>query len=142
MIVVLSFGAAALLSLCFLVYASQVSKLVKTSAVSICFLSGLMTYEHYVTALGAPIQAIPTGDFNYVNHRISGDDLIYVWIVTEDRGDRLYVFPYSRDAARQLEQAKEKKEATGNVPMNGQNSDDVANFTQVNNENLAQKERK
>ncbi len=65
----------------------------------------------YQDRLGAPINALPKGDFQYVHHQ-SGDggDVIYLWVWTAERGNRLHTFPYDRETMEELEGAKDRAE--------------------------------
>jgi hypothetical protein len=90
----------------FLVYYSSLSKFIKASALTATVLLGLVTQDHYTAQLGKPVEAYPSGEFVYVHHVSAGDDIV-LWVWTEDSGDRLYVFPYSQETAKKLEEAKE-----------------------------------
>lgn len=61
----------------------------------------------YQDRLGAPINSIPKGDFQYVYHQAGdGGDVIYLWVWTADRGQRLHTFPYDRETMQELEEAQ------------------------------------
>jgi hypothetical protein len=100
-----------------LLYASKAHRAVKGAALVLLTIFGLTMYQQYVSALGAPLQGVPEGEFVYVHHEVKGDN-INLWVWTEGRGDRLHTFPYSQEAAEELEQAKEKTE--GGVPQSGE----------------------
>lgn len=114
---VLASGALVLLSLCFLLYKSRAALAIKASAVALCFVFGLFAYKHYVEVLGAPIVGMPVGEFEYLHHRVGGDSMIYLWVYSPDDGDRLYVFPYDRDTAKELEQASGRAEVEGRATI-------------------------
>lgn len=90
----------------FLIYYSSLSKFIKASALTATVLLGLITQDHYTSQLGKPIEVYPDGEFVYVHHVSEGDNII-LWTWTEDKGDRLYAFPYSQESAEKLEEAKE-----------------------------------
>ncbi len=93
----------------FMVFYSSIHYSVKGTALSLAVLLGVVTQAHYTDQLGKPIQGFPTVEFVYVHHNTDGDD-INLWIWTEDRGNRLYVMPYSQETAEELEKAKAKTE--------------------------------
>jgi len=65
----------------------------------------------YISHLGAPINAIPKGDFQYVHHQSGeGGEVIYLWVFTVERGQRLHSVPYTREIMEQLEEAKGRAE--------------------------------
>ena len=91
----------------FLVFYSSLNKLIKAIALTAMLLLGLTTQDYYVSQLGKPIDAFPVGDFVYVHH-VPQDDFIYLWIWTEDKGNKLHVIPYSAEVAKALQEGKEK----------------------------------
>ena len=93
----------------FLIFYSRLSKLIKATALTATVLLGVVTQEHYTSHLGKPIKKYPAGEFVYIHH-VSVGDAITLWVWTEERGHRLYSFPYNQDTAQKLEEAKEKDE--------------------------------
>lgn len=91
----------------FLMFYSNLGGFVKASALTLSLLLGLAVQAHYTDQLGIPIQTHPSGEFVYTHHTTSGDS-IKLWAWTEERGDRLYVFPYSQETAQTLDGAKDK----------------------------------
>ena len=100
-----------------LLYTSKAHRGLKGASLVLLTVFGLSMYEQYVSVLGAPIQGVPEGEFVYVHHEVSGDD-INLWVWTEENGNRLYTFPYSQEAAEELTKAQEKTEE--GVPQAGQ----------------------
>ena len=111
----------------FLVFYSSLNKLVKATALTVAVLLGVVTEDHYTANLGKPIAMHPPAEFVYVHH-VSQGDSIFLWTWEEDRGHRLYTFPYDQETAEKLEEAKEKS-GDGN-PQEG-------NFTQEEDSNKA-----
>lgn len=93
----------------FMVFYSSIHFSVKGTALSLAVLLGVVTHGHYTEQLGKPVQGYPPVEFVYVHHNVDGDN-INLWIWTEDRGNRLYVMPYSQETAEELEKAKAKTE--------------------------------
>lgn len=91
----------------FLVFYSSLNKFVKALALTAMLLLGLNTQSYYISQLGKPIDAFPVGDFVYVHHEPQ-DDFIYLWVWTEDDGNKLHVIPYSAETAKELQKGKEK----------------------------------
>lgn len=108
----------AMLALLTLLYTSRVPRFVKLIAVFLCFGAALITYDNYVENLGAPIVGMPTNEVTYIHHRIGSDQKIYLWAYDLEKSrDRLYVFDYSREAAKKLAEAGELAEAGGNPSL-------------------------
>ena len=69
-----------------------------------------MVYTAY-DRMGAPIERMPVGEFEYVHHSVSSTgEFIYIWVYTDDRGNRLHAVPYNRETAKELNQAKKQEE--------------------------------
>jgi len=94
--------------LCYALYKLKAPKVLKAFALSFLVLTGAVTMEHYLDNVGAPIKGYPD-KFIYVHHRIIGD-VIELWVHVEGTGPRLYTFPYTQEAAEELQEAKEKSE--------------------------------
>lgn len=105
------------ISVVYLLYTSKAYRGLKAAALVLLTVFGLTVHEHYVSALGAPLQGVPEGEFVYVHHQIAGDT-IELWVWTEERGNRLYEIPYSQETAEELEKAKQKNE--GGTPQQGE----------------------
>lgn len=103
----------------YLGYTSSMHKLIKLLALPLFLaLSGLVGWNYHDN-LGAPIAREIPEKFDYVAHKVTGDEYIHVYIYTKERGDRLYIIPYTRDAARELAKAKEMAEQ--GMPVEGTN---------------------
>ncbi|MHA2065155.1 MAG: hypothetical protein ACXABY_12335 [Candidatus Thorarchaeota archaeon] len=94
---------------CVLAYVSALRSTLKLAILPVFLVSVVLGYDYYLDEIGkpAPIELPP--EANYVAHRVTKDETILVWLTTEE-GDRLYVIPYSREAAKELEEAKDKAE--------------------------------
>ncbi len=93
----------------FLMFYSRLNVFVKALALSATILLGLLTQAHYILQLGKPIEKYPSDEFVYVHH-MSEVDKIYVWIWTNEAGNRLHVIPYNQDTAEELQKGKEKQQ--------------------------------
>lgn len=101
----------------FLVYYSSLGRTFKASALTLAVLLGVFAQSHYIKQLGSPIHEYPADGFVYVHHTAEGD-FIKLWVWLEDRGDRLYIIPYTQETVKALEEAKEET-AIGN-PQSGE----------------------
>lgn len=90
----------------FLMFYSRLNVFVKALALSATILLGLLTQAHYILQLGKPIKKYPADKFVYVHH-VSQVDKIYVWVWTDEAGNKLHVIPYSQDTAEELQKGKE-----------------------------------
>jgi hypothetical protein len=93
----------------FLMFYSRLNVFVKALALSATILLGLLTQSHYMLQLGKPIDEYPADKFVYVHH-MSQVDKIYVWVWTDDAGNRLHVIPYNQDTAQELQKGKEEQQ--------------------------------
>lgn len=101
----------------FTVYSSRAHKALKGITLVTLVVLGVFLYDEYKERLGAPIDVLPTYEFTYIHH-VANTEFITLWAWDKEHGHRLYKFPYSQDAAKELEQAKQKT-ANGN-PQTGQ----------------------
>lgn len=90
----------------FLMFYSRLNVFIKALALSTTILLGLLTQTHYMLQLGKPIKKYPADKFVYIHH-MSQVDKIYVWVWTDETGNRLHVIPYSQDTAEELQKGKE-----------------------------------
>jgi len=104
LIALLGFGLA------FLTYTSSISKFIKLAILPLFLFSTATGYSYFMDEVGKPAQRDLPETAEYVFHRITPEDTIIVWLREEGGFDRLYIIPYSREAAKELEEAKEKSE--------------------------------
>ena len=109
MIVIYAAFSLLALSVVYLLYTSRAHRGLKAASLALFTLFGVTVYDHYVSSLGAPIQAFPDTEFVYVHHNIAGKT-IELWVWTEERGNRLHEIPYSQETAEELEKAKKKSQ--------------------------------
>lgn len=102
LIVVISlFGLLA----CYLAYVSGLRTSMKLSILPVFLVGVVIGYLYFLEEVGKPA-AIPLPEKSlYVAHRITKEDTIIVWLRTDE--DRLYIIPYTREAAKELEIARE-----------------------------------
>jgi hypothetical protein len=95
----------------YLLYYSSVHWLIKLVSLPITLVfTATMVYTAY-DRMGAPIERMPVGEFEYVHHSVSSaGDFIYIWVYTDERGNRLHAVPYDRETAKELNQAKKQEE--------------------------------
>jgi len=96
------------LALCYLAYTSNILRVIKGVLLTFLVLTGALAFDYYKDRLGAPIEGYPP-EFIYVHHRIIGDN-IELWVDFEDGDSRVYIFPYSQEAAEELQEAQEQTE--------------------------------
>ena len=95
----------------FLVYHSTAPYAEKAAVFPALIAVIIFGYLIFIDNLGAPINSIPQGDFQYVHHQAGNSgEVIYLWVWTADRGQRLHTFPYDRETMEQLEEAKGRSE--------------------------------
>jgi len=97
-------------TLCILTYYSYTNKFVKLLALPLLLSLFFTSYNHYLSEMGKPFPFPLPEEAEYVFHKITSEDTILVWLSDEESGDRLYVIPYTREAAKELQEAKEKGE--------------------------------
>ena len=95
----------------YLLYYSSVHWLIKLVSLPVTLVfTATMVYTAY-DRMGAPIERMPVGEFEYVHHIVSSTgEFIYIWVYTDDRGNRLHAVPYNRETAKELNQAKKQEE--------------------------------
>lgn len=112
--IVLICGVLYFIIMCFLLYNSRSNSILKYAAFPVFIFTGVIVYDHYNNSLGAPIAGYPEYEFVYIHHIIQNDTII-LWTKKNDgTEDRLYVFPYSRETAKKLNQTQK---ATGSGKM-------------------------
>ena len=95
---------------CYLAYTSRFPAYLKLMMLPLAGVIVLSSLAIYYESLGKPNPYGMPERSEYIHHRITNDDTIVVWLLTEEKGDRLYVIPYTRESAQELEEAKEQKE--------------------------------
>ncbi len=101
-------GILTALLVSFLAYWSPAHWFLKSIALMCFLMIGVVAYELFVRQMGAPIQAKPQGEYAYVWHEITNKPSIILWAIN-DRGHRLYEYPYSREEAAMLEEIREAR---------------------------------
>lgn len=97
--------------LAFLLYYSTAHYLVKVTVFPALIAALYFGTVIYIDQMGAPINSVPKGDFQYVHHQAGeGGEVIYLWVFTVERGQRLHSVPYTRETMEQLEEAKGRAE--------------------------------
>lgn len=104
MIILIALALITAVAVSISIYVSQAHVAVKYTALAALLCLCVFAYDIYVRSMGAPINAIPEGEYGYVHHIIS-DDHIYLWVVADQDQHRLYRFPYDRETAQTLQQA-------------------------------------
>ena len=105
-VLIVMFGLAAAT----LTYTSKLKSYIKLGILPIFILSTMTGYAYFLEEVGKPADRSLPAEATYVFHRVTAEDTIIVWL-TDVGDDRLYVIPYSREAAKELEEAKQKSEA-------------------------------
>ena len=104
-VLIVMFGLAAAA----LTYTSKLKSYIKLGILPIFILTTTMGYTYFIEEVGKPADRALPAEADYVFHRVTSEDTIIVWL-TDVGGDRLYVIPYSREAAKELEEAKKRAE--------------------------------
>ncbi len=106
--------AAMVVILAFLMYYSGAPAILKLAVFPALIAALILGTAVYRDSLGAPIHSYPKGEFLYVFHQ-SGQsgEVIYLWVWTADRGQRLHTFDYTRETMEELEEAKARSESGG-----------------------------
>lgn len=74
-------------------------------AIFFLYLSGMWVKEN----IGAPIQGIPKTEFEMIHFKMKDADTIHLWVWEEDRGSRVYAFPYNREVLKKLIEGSEQQ---------------------------------
>jgi hypothetical protein len=101
--------ALVILGVSALTYTSRIHLAFKLATLPLTIVLATLGGVYYLDNLGAPLAKPLPSEFKYQAHVIDGDTL-FVWISTEERGERLHTIPYERETAKALEEAKEEKE--------------------------------
>ena len=109
---IIAVGFILLILVCVLTYTSKVYQIVKFTVLPTLLVLSVFTVIHYLDNLGSPLDRPVPDEFAYKAHLIEGD-FIYVWTHTEEKGHKLYVVPYDREKAKELEEAKDMQENGG-----------------------------
>ena len=105
-VLIITFGLAAAA----LAYTSRLKSYIKLGILPVFILTTMTGYAYFLEEVGKPADRTLPAEANYVFHRVTSEDTIIIWLV--DAGeDRLFVIPYTREAAKELEEAKKKSEA-------------------------------
>lgn len=93
-------------------YYSSVPNILKFIILPFTVLFGIYSVYFVYDKLGAPIEGMPEGNFEYVHHvGANRGEQIILWAVKEQRS-RLYIFDYSRENMKQLQEANQQIETT------------------------------
>ena len=101
-VVVTLFGLFA----CYLAYVSRLRTSAKLLILPTFMIAVVVGYMYFLEEIGKPASIPLPEEAAYVAHRITNEDTIIVWLMTEE-DERLYVIPYTREAAKELEEARE-----------------------------------
>lgn len=101
-----------IIALCASFYYSKINNIFKLLCFLLLTAVGVISYETYKNHLGVPIVGYPQYEFLYIHHIYDTNDNITLWVVNAEnlREHRLHMFPYSREVAKQLEQAQQETE--------------------------------
>ena len=94
---------------CLLAYVSDLKSVLKLTILPTFLVAVAVGHNFFLEEIGKPAAVELPEKSNYVAHRITNEDTILVWLRTEDT-DRLYVIPYTRASAKELEEAQSKSE--------------------------------
>lgn len=106
--VIVGLGIVLLLIMLTLQYTSKSPAWLK--AMSIFAITGFYVaiYEHYLEYRATPIADFPSEKFIYVHHVNDAHNRILLWAYHHQYNQhRLYIFPYTRENAKKLQQAQE-----------------------------------
>ncbi len=118
--------------LAFLVYYSGAPAVLKLTVFPALIATVILGTVVYKDRLGAPINAYPQGEFLYVHHQSGeGGDVIYLWVWTADRGQRLHTFDYDRETMQELEEAKSRSEGGQEYGQFTPNTEDGFDYEEV-----------
>lgn len=104
MIIVVSIVIVLFLAvICYSIYKSEAIDFMKILSLPLLIaFAGLLGY-HYLESLGRPVISTPEGEWNYIYHLTDGIE-IELW-VQDEKGSKLYVFPYNDQVRKKLEEA-------------------------------------
>ena len=91
---------------CYLAYVSRLRASAKLLILPTFMIAVVVGYMYFLEEIGKPASIPLPEEAVYVAHRITNEDTIIVWLMTEE-DERLYVIPYTREAAKELEDARE-----------------------------------
>ena len=111
----LLFGSVILcIFIALLLYSSNAHGIIKLLTLPYTILLCAVVIWSFIKLTGAPIKAYPEGTWAYINHTVEQDGTyIVLWARVESLSDhRLYKFPYDRETAKKLNQAKSEQTQT------------------------------
>lgn len=93
-----------------LVYNSDANSVLKFVALPYTIILCVGVLWVFIHLTGAPIDGKPKGEWTYVSHSFeNAGETIVLWSFVEDLEDyRLHRFPYDRETAKKLNQAREE----------------------------------
>ena len=95
-----------------LIYYSNASFGLKLIALPLQLAFFIFISYQLILLAGAPINQEPDGKFTYIHHEITDQsNTIILWMYQQERGHRLYKIPYDREKAKQLQKAKNSRDA-------------------------------
>ena len=92
-----------------LVYHAKIDFILKLSVLPFAIFFLVVCAIWITDNIGAPIAGTPKNEFEYIHHELNGTKEIYIWVFEKKRGSRVYVIPYDRERAKELEKGKTKK---------------------------------
>jgi len=114
-----------------LVYYSTAPFFIKLTALPVVLVLCTSLVLTTIDRMGAPIKSFPTGQFDYVHHITAQQgEVILLWATTKEKGTRLYMFPYSRETQKELDEAK--KDQVAGKPQVGEFDTDPKNGGEPN----------
>lgn len=122
-------GIISAILLAFLVYWSKAHWIIKSLVLIGLLIKGMLAFVFYQHMLGAPILGYPSYEFQYVHHIVTADEEIILWVYDIEKEHRLYLMPYDRESAIELEKARQGTE--NGIPMVGEFETDVTGDTSI-----------
>lgn len=109
----IALGIFTALVIAILSYASKAPTWIKLAVLPLFLVIVVLGYTHYVDLLGSPVPTRPVGMQHYVQHIITADKKIVIWVWSNERGHRLHRYPYNREDAAKLQQQAEGENGEG-----------------------------
>ena len=125
-----------------MIYYSAVHVALKLVALPFTIIFAIQTAYFVYDKLGSPIEGMPIGEFEYNYHKTTGEgDFIMLW-ANQDTRNRLYLFDYTRENMKKMNEAREAREKNqnkGTVMMKTDNNGTIQLLTHENivNENVS-----
>jgi len=101
-------GVAVAILMAYTSYFSNMNDIFKSLILIGMLLLGTVAFTTYQQLLGTPIKSVPEGNFVYIHHIVTSDNMILIWLIDDQEYHKLYEFAYNREMMEKMNDAGAK----------------------------------